>query len=146
MGLPTPLPATRPFSVDDGLALRLAANNLSTTSLAATPIPAHRATSREELESVHQTLYDADGIIVRFRRVNGIDCDANTAIGCCAIVHAHCPHIEASCTPSLLFEEPFEEPLLLLPAEPSISPSTDLALRLANNAILTPAASASSFI
>jgi hypothetical protein len=106
-GSPMPLSATCPFSVDGGLALRFAADTSTIRLSAATTIPAHRASSREELESVRRTVYDADGIIVRLHRVNvDVDCDTNATIGCCAVVHACCPHIKASRTPSLLFVEP----------------------------------------
>ena len=52
------------------------------------------------------------------------------------------PNIEASCTPSLLFEEP----LWPLPTEPSCSPGMDLASRLADDAIIAPTVSTSSVI
>jgi hypothetical protein len=82
-GPPIPLSATRPLSVDGGLTLRVAADHSSTVRLsAATPIPAHRATSREELESVRRMVYDADGIIIHLCRVNGdIDRSANAPSG-----------------------------------------------------------------
>lgn len=80
-GLTTILPTTRPSLANGGLASRLAADNSSTSRFeVTTPSPAHRATSREELD-VRQKSYDADGVIVRLRRVNGdVECDAATSL------------------------------------------------------------------
>jgi len=78
-----------------------------------------------------------DDFIARLLLVNGdVERDVAAAIGCCIVFYTRCLHIKASCTPSLLFKE------LPLPlsAEPSFTPGTDLALRLANDAILAPAA------
>jgi len=142
-GLATPLSATRPSSVGGGLISRLAADTPSTTRLeSATPISTHRAASREGLD-VRRNSYDADGVLVRLRRVNGdVECDAATASGCCVMVTARRPCINSSCTPWFLFGEP----PLPLPAAPSFILGADLALRLAEDAILVPAASASSVI
>jgi hypothetical protein len=82
-------------------------NGASTTRLeAATSVIAYHEALREELD-MRRNSYDVDDFSARLRRVNGdVECDAATAMGCCVVVYARCPHIKAPCTPSLLFKEP----------------------------------------
>jgi len=81
--------------------------------------------------------------IRRLCRINGdVECDADPALGYCVAVPARCPCINPSYTPSL----PFVVSLLSLSAEIPPPAGMDLAMRLADDATLAPAASASSVV